>query len=68
MEQVTLNVQGMSCAHCVNAIEGNVEKLNGVDTVKVNLDEAKVAVTFDPNTVALDEIKDVIEEQGYDVA
>ena len=68
MEQVTLNVQGMSCTHCVNAIEGNVGKLNGVDTVKVNLDEAKVAVTFDPNTVALDEIKDVIEEQGYDVA
>lgn len=68
MEQVTLNVQGMSCAHCVNAIEGNVGKLNGVDTVKVNLDEAKVAVAFDPNTVALDEIKDVIEEQGYDVA
>ncbi|MFP7170874.1 copper chaperone CopZ [Terribacillus sp. 7520-G] len=67
MEQVTLNVQGMSCAHCVNAIEGNVGQLDGVDAVKVNLDEAKVDVAFDPNTVKLNEIKDVIEEQGYDV-
>ncbi|PAE07592.1 copper resistance protein CopZ [Terribacillus saccharophilus] len=68
MEKVTLNVQGMSCAHCVNSIEGNVGQLNGVDTVKVNLDEAKVDVAYDADKVNLDEIKEVIEEQGYDVA
>ncbi|MFP7479418.1 copper chaperone CopZ [Terribacillus saccharophilus] len=68
MEHVTLNVEGMSCAHCVNSIEGNVGQLNGVDNVKVNLDDAKVEVAFDSNAVTLQEIKDVIEEQGYDVA
>ena len=31
MEKVTLNVQGMSCGHCVNAVEGSVGKLNGVN-------------------------------------
>ncbi|PAF22114.1 heavy metal transport/detoxification protein [Terribacillus saccharophilus] len=68
MEKVTLNVQGMSCAHCVNSIEGNVGQLDGVDTVKVNLDEAKVDVAYDSDKVGLEEIKEVIEEQGYDVA
>lgn len=67
MQQVTLNVQGMSCGHCVNSIEGNVGKMNGVESVKVHLDTGKVDVSFDSNTVSLKEIKDEIEEQGYDV-
>lgn len=67
MEQVTLNVQGMSCGHCVNSIEGNVGKLKGVESVKVHLSEGKVDVKFDSNTVSLNEITDVIEEQGYDI-
>lgn len=67
MQQVTLNVQGMSCGHCVNSIEGNVGKMNGVESVKVHLDTGKVDVSFDSNTISLKEIKDEIEEQGYDV-
>ena len=37
MENVTLNVEGMSCGHCVKAVEGSVGKLDGVVEVKVNL-------------------------------
>lgn len=68
MERVTLTVNGMSCGHCVNAIEGNVGKVNGVSEVKVHLSEAKVDVAFDSTVVTLDEIKETIEDQGYDVA
>ncbi len=67
MSQVTLTVQGMSCGHCVNSIEGNVERLNGVEFVKVNLEEGKVDVRFDPSVVTLKDITDVIEDEGYDV-
>lgn len=67
MSQVTLNVQGMSCGHCVNSIEGNVGKLNGVESVNVNLDEEKVDITFDPSAVTLRDITDLIEDQGYAV-
>lgn len=67
MEQATLNVRGMSCGHCVNSIEGAVGKLNGVQSVKVHLNEGKVDISFDSNTLSLKEIKDVIEDQGYDV-
>lgn len=38
MQNVTLNVQGMSCGHCVKAIEGSVGQLEGVNEVKVKLD------------------------------
>lgn len=67
MQQLTLTVQGMSCGHCVNSIEGNVGDLNGVESVKVHLTEGKVDVTFDSNIVSLQDITEVIEDQGYDV-
>lgn len=67
MQQVTINVEGMSCGHCVHSIEGNVGELKGVEAVKVLLDTGKVDVTFDSNVVSMKEITDVIEDQGYDV-
>ena len=62
-----LKVEGMSCNHCVNAIETNVGELAGVAKVDVNLDAANVAVEFDEATISLAKIKDTIEEQGFDV-
>ncbi|RFB15279.1 copper chaperone [Bacillus sp. HNG] len=67
MQKVTLNVTGMSCGHCVKAVEGSVGKLEGVDQVNVKLDEALVEVSFNESQVSLDTIKETIEDQGYDV-
>ncbi|WP_028393652.1 copper chaperone CopZ [Bacillus cihuensis] len=67
MEKITLNVSGMSCGHCVNAIEGNVAKLAGVNEVKVHLETGKVDVAFDHDIITLEKIKDTIDDQGYDV-
>ncbi|MCC3357830.1 copper chaperone CopZ [Bacillus sp. JJ1521] len=67
MQTVTLNVQGMSCGHCVKAVEGSVGVLEGVSEVKVKLDEALVEVAFDESKVSLDKIKETIDDQGYDV-
>ncbi|WP_088105573.1 copper chaperone CopZ [Halalkalibacter urbisdiaboli] len=67
MENVTLEVKGMSCGHCVNAVENNVGALVGVSKVSVNLGEGKVEIEFNPSEVTLEEIKDVIDDQGYDV-
>ncbi len=67
MQTVTLNVQGMSCGHCVKAVEGSVGQLEGVNQVNVKLDEAQVEVAFNESQVSLDKIKETIEDQGYDV-
>ncbi|MET3574480.1 copper chaperone CopZ [Bhargavaea ullalensis] len=67
MEQVKLNVQGMSCNHCVNAVESSVGGLGGVDSVNVSLADNQVNVSFDPAAVSVDQIVDTIEDQGYDV-
>ncbi len=68
MEQTTLTVQGMSCGHCIQSIEGSVGELDGVNSVKVHLQEHTVDVEFDRQQVSLDKIKEAIDEQGYEVA
>jgi copper chaperone len=67
METTVLNVKGMSCGHCVKAVEGSVGELNGVKSVNVTLETGKVEVQYDPAMVNLDTIKETIDEQGYDV-
>lgn len=67
MESVKLNVSGMSCGHCVKSVEGSVGKLEGVNEVKVHLEDGKVDVAFNPEKVSLDKIKETIDDQGYDV-
>lgn len=67
MQNVTLNVEGMSCGHCVKSVEGSVGVLAGVDLVKVNLDEGLVEVAFDEAQVSLEQIKETIDDQGFDI-
>jgi copper chaperone len=65
MSTVTLQVEGMSCGHCVNSVEGAVHKLgaNG----KVDLANKSVTVVFDESKLTLETLKEAIEDQGYDV-
>jgi copper chaperone len=67
MEKVTLNVEGMSCGHCVKAVESSVGGLNGVASVKVDLENKTVDVEFNQGEVTLEAIKETIDDQGYDV-
>lgn len=67
MEQTTLTVEGMSCGHCVKAVEESVGKLTGVESVSVNLDAGTVQVSHDAAAVDRKSIEDTIEDQGYDV-
>ncbi|WP_339148599.1 MULTISPECIES: copper chaperone CopZ [unclassified Sutcliffiella] len=68
MEQVTLKVNGMSCGHCVKAVEGSVGELDGVNSVKVDLASGTVAVEFKSEQVTVEKIKETIDEEGYEVA
>jgi copper chaperone len=63
----TLKVQGMSCSHCVNAVESSVGELQGVSSVKVNLEQGEVTVAYDNSKTSLNEIQETIEDQGYEV-
>ena len=67
MENVTLNVTGMTCGHCVKAVEGSVGAVNGVTEVAVSLADGQVTVAYDAAQVSVAQIKETIEDQGFDV-
>ncbi|UFJ40860.1 copper chaperone CopZ [Brevibacillus humidisoli] len=67
MITTTLQVKGMSCNHCVNAIEGSVGKLAGVSSATVDLAAGEVTVSYDEAQIGIEKVKETIEEQGYDV-
>jgi copper chaperone len=67
MIDITLNVDGMSCEHCVNAITKSLLSLDGIKDVKVNLKDKTVFVKYDNTKISLDTIKNDIEEQRYDI-
>ncbi len=62
-----LQVNGMTCAACVAHIEEAVGELPGVFKVVVSLATGSARVEYAPETTALDDIKQTIEELGYSV-
>lgn len=65
MERVILNVGGMSCSHCVNAVKNALGALDGISYVDVSLEAKTVTVEYDAEKVSLENITDAIEDEGY---
>lgn len=65
MKNITLQVEGMSCQHCVNSIEGALKEIGAKG--KVDLKNNSVDVSFDEKQISIGLIKETIEEQGYEV-
>ncbi len=64
----TLNITGMTCASCANAVERNVSKVDGVQSANVNLATEKLFIEFDDSLTDLDQIKAAVEKAGYEAS
>jgi copper chaperone len=65
MKEVTLQIEGMSCGHCVGQIRNALVRLDGVQVHLVRVGEA--SLSYDPDTLALTEIVDAVKQAGYEV-
>jgi len=65
---LVLNVPAISCMHCKMAIEGAVDRLEGVDDVQVDVQAKSVDVIYDDGRVSREEIEAAIQDEGYEVA
>ena len=68
MENKTLKVTGMSCNHCVNAVNNALGAIAGVADVAVSLQDGAVTFNYDPARASIDAIKAAITEEGFEVA
>lgn len=64
--QSIIKVSGMSCQGCVSSITGALQKINGVESVQVQLKEGRAVVDHDDAKVSADNIAAKIEELGFD--
>ncbi|MGA2765598.1 MAG: heavy metal translocating P-type ATPase [Spirochaetia bacterium] len=64
-KRVTIPIEGMTCASCVATIEKAVGRLDGVNTVSVNLATEKADVSYEPARIRLSVIKKAIFDAGY---
>jgi len=63
--EVVLNVDGMTCDGCENAIKAGVETLAGVDAVESSFEEGWTKVKFDKAITSVEEIEGKITDTGY---
>ncbi|GAA0822310.1 heavy-metal-associated domain-containing protein [Clostridium tertium] len=59
-----INIEGMSCGHCVAHVKEALEEISGVEILEVNLEgkNALVNTEVEDNTLIA-----AIDEAGYDV-
>ncbi len=67
MTDRTFNVPDMSCGHCKAAVEGELNKLPGVERADADIEKGTVEVSYDEATVSTGDLEGAIEEAGYTV-
>ncbi|MGD0463932.1 MAG: heavy metal translocating P-type ATPase [Tepidisphaeraceae bacterium] len=64
-EQITLTVEGMTCASCVAHVQKAAMAVPGVENCQVNLASGTAAVTLDPASTTPRAVADAIADAGY---
>ena len=66
MSTITYTVPGMTCGHCKQAVTGELSKVEGVESVDVDLDTKLVVVQGEGLEDAA--LRAAIDEAGYEAA
>lgn len=64
MKKATLKIDGMHCAGCVNAVDKQLESLDGVKSAQVNLATESAVVEYE-GEISMDAFAEVISKGGY---
>ena len=63
--EVNIGIYGMTCSNCQKRVENAVSLLEGVESVGVNLEAERATVSFNPQKISMDDIKEAIRKAGY---
>ncbi len=69
MTTTQLKVQGMTCGHCVQAVSDELSALDGVTSVRVDLEPGAVSLVTVESSAALADadVSAAIDEAGYEL-
>ena len=63
----TIHIVGMTCQHCVTAVEGALGRVDGVRDIKVDLDSGTASFS-EEKPVDMTAVRQAISDAGYKVA
>ena len=63
---VTLKIRGMTCVNCENRIERTLKNKKGIANAIVSYGKGTALVTYDPETIRIDEIAGAVARLGYE--
>jgi len=63
----TFNVRGMHCAGCSQSVEKSLKKISGVIDADVQLTTEKAVVEFENGEYSFEEIKNTVENAGFEL-
>ncbi|KAL2635010.1 hypothetical protein R1flu_006489 [Riccia fluitans] len=66
-EKIEVKITGMTCSACSTSVEKALMRLSGVHSATVALLQNKAEVVFDSSLLKEDNIKEAIEDAGFDV-
>lgn len=67
MAEKEIKVSGMHCNSCVIAVELSLKDIDGIEDAKADLDSGITKITLDADKVSEDDIKEAVEEAGFNV-
>ncbi len=66
MTTTSVQVQGMTCEHCVAAVRSEIGKLAGVEDVTVDLESGAVTIES-AAPIAGEDLRAAVDEAGYEL-
>lgn len=66
-KEVTLPIEGMTCAACANRIEKGLKRVDGVEDANVNFAIEKSTIHYNPEQTSIEAFEKKIEQLGYHV-
>ena len=62
-----IKIKGMTCMGCVNSVKTVLEKIPGVDSADVSLEQKHVTIQYDATITKTSQFKNAIEDAGFEV-
>lgn len=68
MSQIRLGVEGMHCEGCVSSVTKALARLEGVSAASADYSQGIADVTYDSEMIAVLQLKQAIEDAGFDIS
>lgn len=63
-KKIIVKIDGMKCDHCAKRVHDSLTKLEGVKSVKVNLEGKNATISYKDN-IDIEQVSATIEEEGF---